>query len=150
MSRAFVKDDDDRPEPTLKRTAGEQPNFVTPAGLARLRESLERARAVADARNAEYFEERLDSAIVVDSRKNEAGVVAVGSGVTARDERGSAMALRIVGEDEADPAHGSIGWTSPVAQALLGRRAGDRVTVRRPAGLTTLTIEAVDIHASDA
>jgi transcription elongation factor GreB len=150
MSRAFVKDDDDRPEPALKRIAGEQPNYVTPAGLARLRESLERARADADARNVEYFEERVDSAIVVDPRKGETGVVAVGSGVTTRDERGSAMTLRIVGEDEADPARGSIGWTSPVAQALLGHRAGDRVSVRRPAGLTTLTIEAVDIHASDA
>ena len=35
------------------------------------------------------------------------------------------MTLRIVGEDEADPAAGRIAWTAPVAQALLGAEAGE-------------------------
>ena len=35
------------------------------------------------------------------------------------------MTLRIVGEDEAEPAAGRIPWTSPVARALLGSRPGD-------------------------
>jgi transcription elongation GreA/GreB family factor len=35
--------------------------------------------------------------------------------------------FRIVGEDEADPAKGSISYVSPLAQALLGKAAGDTV-----------------------
>ncbi len=37
--------------------------------------------------------------------------------------------LRIVGEDEADPAHGLVSWVSPVAEGLVGARGGDEVAV---------------------
>jgi transcription elongation GreA/GreB family factor len=33
----------------------------------------------------------------------------------------------LVGEDEADAASGLISWTAPLAQALLGREAGENV-----------------------
>ncbi len=36
--------------------------------------------------------------------------------------------FRIVGIDEADPERGSISWLSPLAKALLSKRAGDLVT----------------------
>jgi transcription elongation GreA/GreB family factor len=38
--------------------------------------------------------------------------------------------FRIVGIDEADPERGSISWLSPLAKALLSKRAGDRVLFR--------------------
>lgn len=146
MSRAFVKDDDDRPEPAVKRTAGDAPNYVTAAGLGLLQESLASAREAGDARNADYFEERIASAIVDDPAGHVPGEVAFGATVTTRDERGKTTRVRIVGEDEADPARGSIGWSSPYAQALLGHRAGDRVVVHRPAGPAAVAIETVEFE----
>jgi transcription elongation GreA/GreB family factor len=32
---------------------------------------------------------------------------------------------RIVGEDEAEPAQGTLSYVSPVARALTGKRVGD-------------------------
>ena len=39
-------------------------------------------------------------------------------------EDGRRQAFRIVGEDEADPAKGSISYVSPLARALLGKVVG--------------------------
>jgi transcription elongation GreA/GreB family factor len=33
----------------------------------------------------------------------------------------------IVGEDEADPTHGSISYTSPLARAVMGRAVGESI-----------------------
>lgn len=38
----------------------------------------------------------------------------------------------LVGSSEADPAHGRLSYQSPVGQALIGRRAGDEITVQLP------------------
>ncbi len=149
MSRGFVKDDDDRPERPPARPVSDRPNYVTSHGLALLREAAERARADGDKRNAEYYEERVGSAEIVDPRSaGERGAVAFGRTVVGRDERsGTPIRLRIVGEDEADPAHGTISWISPYASALLGHRSGDRVVVQRPAGPAVVVIEAVEIES---
>jgi len=148
VSRGFVKDDDDRPEHPPPRPVSDRPNYVTAHGFALLREAAERARADGDRRNAQYYEERVGSAEVVDPRSaGEPGAVAFGRTVRGRDERsGAPIRLRIVGEDEADPAHGTISWISPYASALLGHRAGDRVVVQRPAGPAAVVIEAVEIE----
>ena len=45
--------------------------------------------------------------------------------------------------DESDVKAGHISMDSPVARALMGRREGDEVTVRRPAGEVTYTIVGV-------
>lgn len=143
MSRAFVKDDDDRPEAALPRVASEQPNYVTESGLRALREELARARREENARDVAYFEERLARAIPIDARHGD-GEVVIGSTVATRDDRGAVLRVRIVGEDEADPRRGSLAWSSPFAQALLGHRLGESVIVHRPAGATTVTIEAIE------
>jgi transcription elongation GreA/GreB family factor len=44
----------------------------------------------------------------------------------ARDD-GREQTFRIVGEDEADPACGSISHVSPLARAMFGKRVGDVV-----------------------
>lgn len=144
MSRAFVKDDDDRPEPTPGRLASDRPNYVTQRGLALLREQRERAREAGDARDLDYYDARIASAILPDEAALEPGRIAFGSTVSARDETGSLWRVRIVGEDEADPARGSVSWSSPLAQALEDHRVGDRVVVQRPAGAIAMTVEAVD------
>ena len=55
--------------------------------------------------------------------------VQFGCTVTFDREDGRRQTFRIVGEDEADPAKGSVSWVSPVAQALLGKSEGDTAMV---------------------
>jgi transcription elongation GreA/GreB family factor len=55
--------------------------------------------------------------------------VRFGTVVTLDREDGRRQTFRIVGEDEADPAQGSISYISPLARALLGREVGDVVKV---------------------
>ena len=126
------------------RTTTTAPNYVTAAGLQRLREALAKAQAEGDARNADYFEQRVASAILDDPATHEKGVAAFGTTVTTKDERGNETRVRIVGEDEADPTSGTISWTSPYAQALLDHHIGDNVVVHRPAGPATIRIERVE------
>ncbi len=144
MSRAFVKEADGLPDrPIARPVDDEHPNYVTAEGLRSLREALERAQADGNERDAAYFATRVDTAMVVDPNAGPPDEVTFGSTVIVHDGRGT-MRLRIVGGDEADPEHGSISWISPYAQALLGRRLGDRVIVTRPAGATTVVIEAIE------
>ena len=49
--------------------------------------------------------------------------------------------IRIVGEDEADPAAGLLGLQAPLAQALIGAGAGDLL----PFGGKDEAIEVVSI-----
>jgi transcription elongation factor GreA len=51
--------------------------------------------------------------------------------------------FHIVGEWEADPAEKKISHTSPLGQALVGRKKGDKVTVEAPAG--KISYEILDI-----
>lgn len=148
MSRAFVKEDDDRPERPLPRIAdSEHPNYVTPDGMAQLRTALERARAEGDEREAEYLQARVESARVVEPPQRARKRVAFGAHVVLRQADGSALSLHIVGDDEANPVSGKVSWTSPYARALEGHRAGDRVAVHRPAGPTVVVIEEISYDA---
>jgi transcription elongation GreA/GreB family factor len=52
-------------------------------------------------------------------------VVQFGRSVAFEREDGLRQSYRIVGEDEADPARGSISYLSPLAAALLGKQVGD-------------------------
>ncbi len=53
--------------------------------------------------------------------------VQFGSTVTLLREDGRQVTYRIVGEDEADPALGTLSYASPVAQELMGKEVGDVV-----------------------
>lgn len=143
MSRAFVKDDDGGPEPSFNRPVSDSPNYVTPRGLQLLREALARAESEKNERDMRYYSERVTTAIVVYPKSHKDSVVEFGATVDAHDARGTQLRVRIVGEDEADPLKGSISWESPIAQAFADHRAGDRVTVVRPAGPIEYTIDAI-------
>ena len=140
MSRAFVREDDQGGEALPDRVISGHPNFVTPAGLAqlvsRVRE-LEAAQAVArgsgdrDAlaridRDLRYYGARRASARVV-TPDAQPDVVRFGVEVMLRLADGTARRLRLVGEDEADPAAGLLSYVSPLAQSLLGLAPGDRL-----------------------
>jgi transcription elongation GreA/GreB family factor len=56
-------------------------------------------------------------------------LVRFGGSVCIERDDGRSQTWRIVGEDEADPAKGSVSHVSPLARAVLGRRIGDEVVV---------------------
>jgi len=87
--------------------------------------------------------ERLRNAEVV--RETDAGgAVSVGSTVELRDEgSGRNSTYRLVGATEADLAEGRLSVESPLAQAALGRRAGDTFVVRAPRGERRYAVVAV-------
>jgi transcription elongation factor GreB len=60
--------------------------------------------------------------------------VRFGATVELADEDDKRRVLTIVGDDEADASAGRIGWSAPLARALIGARAGDERIVRLPAG----------------
>ena len=81
------------------------------------------------------LEERLRSAIVIDSDKIATDVVGVGTKVTLQDmQRGDVVQYAIVGSAEADPGAHKLSNESPVGRAILGHKPGDKVTVTVPQG----------------
>ena len=71
------------------------------------------------------------------------GVVGLGSTVVVSDEDGPEQTWRIVSSHEADAREGRLSAESPLAVALLGRSAGERISVSLPKGSRALTILSV-------
>jgi transcription elongation factor GreB len=94
-------------------------------------------------RRCNFLAKRLDNAVLVDPREQRGDKVFFGATVEVEDESGARSTYVIVGEDETDSAAGRISWRSPVGRALLGKRAGEVVLVRRPAGEVEIEILAV-------
>lgn len=143
MSRAFTKEDDGENEVVAPRPQRQHPYYVTPAGYEHLQERLAQAKAAGNARDVEDIQERLEAAIVIDPGEQPKDVIKFGANVTVEQPDHKQQTYRIVGEDEADPVQGTISWLSPLAQALLEHRAGDRVVWQRPAGNLPLRIISV-------
>jgi len=62
------------------------------------------------------------------------GQVRFGATVELADEDNNRRTLTIVGDDECDASAGRIGWSAPLARALVGARVGDERIVRLPVG----------------
>jgi len=69
-----------------------------------------------------------------------------GATVTVEDEEGSQSTFQIVGSDELTDASDRqrISYEAPIGRALLGKRTGDAVVVKRPAGEVELTVVKVE------
>ena len=148
MSKAFTNEDTPIPDDAdaLPPRAGALP--ITPAGLARLQEELaDLMRATGSElgrRRARVIAQALESIYVLEpSAPN--GRVAFGARVTVEDLKGDTIAYEIVGPDEVDVAAGRISIASPVGRALLGKRAGDVVVLRRPKGDVEVTVVSVTL-----
>ena len=94
-------------------------------------------------RRIEWLSRRLDTIKVVVPAKEQEGRVFFGAWVTLEDEDGEEATYRIVGTDEIDLDRGWISVDSPIARALLGKRADQEVTVQRPKGPKEYTIVAI-------
>ncbi|MEY4965029.1 MAG: hypothetical protein RL274_612 [Pseudomonadota bacterium] len=149
MSRAFVKETAESAPPP-ERMVDEGPNLVTPEGLAQIEAHIARIEASMKteanvllretlARDLRYWEIRKASANVVTPTCD--GTVAFGCTVTIQ-RKGRIQTFRIVGVDEADVSKSWISFRSPMAQAILGARAGDIIEAGEPLG----EIEVVSIN----
>jgi transcription elongation GreA/GreB family factor len=142
MSSAFVKEEEggEAFEDLPDRPISPHTNFVTPDGLAQIEAYLTRlhdehaaAQAEGDkialaktSRDLRYWTARRASAQIVHPPEDKSEVH-FGTTVTIEREDGRRQTYRIVGEDEADPAKGTISYVSPLAKALTGKRTGDVV-----------------------
>lgn len=75
-----------------------------------------------------------DAKIVDPAAQPSRDQVRFGATVELADEDDRRRILTIVGDDEADASAGRIGWSAPIARALIGARTGDERVVRLPAG----------------
>ena len=148
MAVAFTREEDyesqaaDLPD----RPVSAHPNLVTASGLAAIEAELASARAAYSAaqvqggvsadrtamaratRDLRYWSARRASAQLTEPDA-EADTVQFGRTVEFEREDGRRQTFRIVGEDEADPAKGSVSYASPLARALLGKSVGDAAMV---------------------
>jgi transcription elongation GreA/GreB family factor len=77
-------------------------------------------------RELRYWSARRANAQIV-STNPDISAVQFGSTVTIIRDDGREQSFTIVGEDEADPARGTISHVSPLARALLGKTVGEVV-----------------------
>ncbi|MFM7120610.1 MAG: transcription elongation factor GreA [Gammaproteobacteria bacterium] len=91
------------------------------------------------------IESKLADAQVIDIAKiPPSGKVIFGTTVTLIDsESGAEVRYKLVGEDEADLKVGKLSVMSPIGRALIGKSAGDVVTVRTPKGAVEYEIDRV-------
>ncbi len=66
-----------------------------------------------------------------------------GATVELADEDDSRRIITLIGDDEAEPEKGRIGWNSPLARALRGAAVGDLRAVRLPSGRKEWEVMAI-------
>ena len=87
----------------------------------------------------------MKSARVVDPTKQPAREeVRFGATVELADEDDNRRTITLVGDDETDASHGLIGWSAPLARALIGARVGEERLVRLPAGEKSYEVMAIN------
>ncbi len=128
---------------------------------AEITERIKTAREFGDlSENAEYdaakneqamiegeiqeIENKLKHAVIIKESGVKKGVVSLGSKVDIlEDESKEIMSYEIVGTTEADVEAGRISNESPIGNALLGRKAGESISVAVPSGIVSITIKKV-------
>lgn len=150
-----------------------QQYHLTPEGYAKLREELNYLKTVRrkevteriqgtlkkgySEQDAEYEDAKREQAFVegriltletilknaVIIQQEKADVVKLGSKVTVVTQDGKPAQFVIVGSAEADPTKGKISYLSPVGQALLGKKVGDEVEIKVPAGILRYLIAEI-------
>jgi transcription elongation factor GreA len=122
--------------------------FLTTVKRAEVLEKLAETREVADLTQNTIYDTTLEEQTLLEKRISEiseilknASLIQNGGGQIV--QLGSRVRVAIDGEEnsflivdtpEADPLNGKVSSGSPIGQALLGRRVGDRVDVEAPVG----------------
>lgn len=91
-----------------------------------------------------YLARIMKEARVVDpARQQSRDEVRFGATVELADEDDNRRLLTLVGDDETDASAGRIGWSAPLARALVGAKVGDERIVRLPSGEKSYEIIAI-------
>ena len=151
MSVEFRREsDDEHLEPTFELPLPPGPNLVTARGHAligtRIAALEQEIAATADAeaikklrRDLRYWQTRRATAMQTPPRDD--GAIGFGNRV-AFTLVGKRRAVTLVGDDEADPAAGTIAFSAPLARALMGAEAGELVAFNgREGAIEILTVE---------
>jgi transcription elongation factor GreB len=142
MSKAFTREDDVPELPASAPAPHLQPGeirYVTPEGQLALQREL--ASLDSASRRAQTLAATLPL-LTVHAPKCE-GTAVFGCYVVLRDETGKETEWRIVGPDEADAKERRLSVASPLARELLGKAAGDTVSLELPRGTMELAVVAV-------
>jgi len=130
----------------------ERPKIVeTVAWAASLGDRSENADYIYGKRRLREIDRRIThlarimkNAKVVDPSKQQVrDQVRFGATVELADEDDNHRTLTIVGDDEADASAGRIGWSAPLARALIGAKIGDERVVRLPSGEKSYELMAI-------
>jgi transcription elongation factor GreA len=142
-----------RLEEELRKLKDERPVIIKAIG---------EARALGDlSENAEYHAARerqglveaqirqLESLItradVIDPARMSGPIIRFGATITLMDEdKGEEVVYQLVGDAEADIAHGRLSVRAPLGRALLGKEPSDEIEFKAPAGVRHFTVVRVE------
>ena len=83
----------------------------------------------------------LNSAKIIDESQMDSSKVLILSTVEIRNVKtNTTMTYVLVPESEADLKSGKLSVNSPIAHGLLGKKVGDKVSIKVPAGLVEFEI----------
>ncbi len=152
MSRGFVKEDDQEEVPIVPQRAylpEGVTNFVTRPGMDQL--LAEKQMLIHEKDNVSSTDEnekrialnyinaklqlldnRIAEAKVVDLKEQPQNEIRFGALITLKTEAsGNIQIFQIVGVDEADISKGKISFISPLAKALINKKIGEKVAIKR-------------------
>lgn len=90
------------------------------------------------------LEKMIRNAVIIKEDNTNSSVVSLGKSVKFKElPDGDEEVYTIVGSAESDPFEGKISNDSPMAQSLLGKTIGDKVTVQTPGG--EMKVEILEI-----
>lgn len=91
------------------------------------------------------LEATLRAAVVMDNSRKSELKVSLGDSVVLLDARsGSELKYMLVSPREVNVAQGKISNASPIGQALMGKKQGDKVEIKAPVGKLTYQIKSVE------
>ena len=131
----------------------DRPGVITAIAEARAQGDISENAEYEAARERQGFiegrilelESKLANAQIIDPKLvNAEGRCVFGATVDVEDASGEKATWQIVGEDEADIKEGRISVSSPIARALIGKEAGETVSVQTPGGLKRY--EIIDVR----
>lgn len=87
------------------------------------------------------LEELIENAVILDESNIDSSVISLGSSVKLLNKTLNAeFTYALVGSNEANPAEGKISDQSPIGASLIGKKAGDEITVEIPNGSISMKI----------
>src|SRR3954469_23220366 len=85
----------------------------------------------------------MKAAKIVDPSSQSTDQVRFGATVELADEDDNRRTVTLIGDDETDAGNGRIGWSAPMARALIGAKVGDERVVRLPSGEKSYEVIAI-------